>query len=89
MDIIGIITACILVGVVGLLIGILLGVADKFLAVKEDERVIKSEKHYQVITVVAVAFLAVTDLQVPLLRERPVWRAVLLVAQKLQKKSAK
>ncbi len=41
MDIIGIITACILVGVVGLLIGILLGVADKFLAVKADERVIK------------------------------------------------
>lgn len=41
MDFTGIITACILVGAVGLLIGVLLGVADRFLAVKEDERIIK------------------------------------------------
>lgn len=41
MDFIGIIIACLLVGGVGLLIGILLGVADKFLAVREDEKVAK------------------------------------------------
>ena len=41
MDFIGIIKACLLVGSTGLLIGILLGIADKFLAVKTDEKVEK------------------------------------------------
>ena len=39
MDFIGILKACLMVGGTGLLIGILLGIAGKFLAVKTDEKV--------------------------------------------------
>jgi Na+-translocating ferredoxin:NAD+ oxidoreductase RNF subunit RnfB len=38
MDIFGIIKACLIVGGTGLLIGVLLGIADKFLAVKKNEQ---------------------------------------------------
>lgn len=41
MDIVGIIKACLLVGGTGLLIGVLLGLAGKFLTVKVDETVTK------------------------------------------------
>ena len=41
MDIFDIIKACLLVGGVGLIIGILLGLADKFLAVEVNEKIEK------------------------------------------------